>query len=415
MSNVVTLSDLLARSVRIDTFDAVAVVRAVSDRLLESAGNARGVPELHQIELSVDGQINITGAPRLGEPVRRLGQLLQVLLAQSEPPVQLRLVISQATAPESAYESIAAYSEALAYFERPDRVGIIRALYARAASASEAVHPGAAPTLDAMAPLPEADRAPGTPERPGAPSGRRRLKLVGAVAVLLTACIAGVYARSHGLGLAQGPGMQPSQVSATVVKASDVLGSALVAGVSAVAERAGLGRLVRSNEASTGSAKSEKGLPTRNPGAARKRIVAHHASTPSIVAFDLDWSPVEEGVVGSSGRNAIAVTETAIVVGQTSTPDSQIYSPGFEGVSPPVGLRPQLPRQLPDDVRRDDLARIEMTILEDGTVESVKLLGKRHTVHDAMMLSAAKAWEFQPALKDGHPVKYRKTVWMAVQ
>jgi hypothetical protein len=56
-----------------------------------------------------------------------------------------------------------------------------------------------------------------------------------------------------------------------------------------------------------------------------------------------------------------------------------------------------------------------MTILEDGTVESVKLLGKRHTVHDAMMLSAAKAWEFQPALKDGHPVKYRKTVWMAVQ
>ena len=34
------------------------------------------------------------------EPVRRLGQLLQALLAQSEPPVQLRLMVSQATAPE---------------------------------------------------------------------------------------------------------------------------------------------------------------------------------------------------------------------------------------------------------------------------------------------------------------------------
>jgi hypothetical protein len=31
------------------------------------------------------------------------------------------------------------------------------------------------------------------------------------------------------------------------------------------------------------------------------------------------------------------------------------------------------------------------------------------------MLSAAKAWEFRPALKDGRAVKYRKVVWMARQ
>jgi hypothetical protein len=29
-----------------------------------------------------------------------------------------------------------------------------------------------------------------------------------------------------------------------------------------------------------------------------------------------------------------------------------------------------------------------------------------------MSLSAAKTWRFQPAIKDGQPVRYRKTVWL---
>jgi hypothetical protein len=32
-----------------------------------------------------------------------------------------------------------------------------------------------------------------------------------------------------------------------------------------------------------------------------------------------------------------------------------------------------------------------------------------------MFLSVAKAWQFQPALKDGVPVRYRKTIWIASQ
>jgi hypothetical protein len=98
-----------------------------------------------------------------------------------------------------------------------------------------------------------------------------------------------------------------------------------------------------------------------------------------------------------------------------SLPDGTIYSSSSHGVAPPVGVRPQLPRQLPSNVDRDTLGRIDLIIAEDGTVESVQLLGNRHTVRESMMLSAAKAWEFKPALKDGRPVKYRKTVWMAVE
>ena len=97
-----------------------------------------------------------------------------------------------------------------------------------------------------------------------------------------------------------------------------------------------------------------------------------------------------------------------------TVPDPTVYQNGATGVVPPVGVRPQLPRELPTNVNKDQLARIELVVLPDGTVGSVKLLGHRN-IHDAMFLSAVKAWEFKPALKDGQPVTYRKIVWMAFQ
>jgi hypothetical protein len=133
----------------------------------------------------------------------------------------------------------------------------------------------------------------------------------------------------------------------------------------------------------------------------------------TVVAFDLEWRPLDSvepprvATVGAGAPPALPSLD--------SMSDASVYSLDSAGVVPPVGVRPQLPRQLPADVNPDDLGRIDLIISEDGTVLSVKLLGNRRSVHDAMMLSAAKAWEFTPALKDGHPVKYRKTVWLSMQ
>jgi hypothetical protein len=74
-----------------------------------------------------------------------------------------------------------------------------------------------------------------------------------------------------------------------------------------------------------------------------------------------------------------------------------------------------LPRELPANLPTERLSRVELIVSEAGTVDSVKLFGTPHTVHDFMFLSAAKAWQFHPALKDGVPVRYRKTVWIASQ
>ena len=58
----------------------------------------------------------------------------------------------------------------------------------------------------------------------------------------------------------------------------------------------------------------------------------------------------------------------------------------------------------------EDLGRIELIVATDGTVESVRLLGGPHSVHDGMFLSVAKAWQFQPASKDGRPVKFLERI-----
>ena len=78
-------------------------------------------------------------------------------------------------------------------------------------------------------------------------------------------------------------------------------------------------------------------------------------------------------------------------------------------------MNPQLPRQLPPDVDPNQLGEMELVIALDGNVESAKLVKAPRNVHDSMLLSAAKAWQFRPAMKDGTPVRYRKTVWIAAR
>jgi len=129
-------------------------------------------------------------------------------------------------------------------------------------------------------------------------------------------------------------------------------------------------------------------------------------------AFDL------EPVVGPASRSE-SVNEAPALSNRPSGAqdlrggDPAIYSPRSEGVSSPIAVRPQLPRELPPDVNRTELRLIELVISPLGTVESVKLIGDPRNVHDSMLLSAAKAWVFRPAVKDGVPVRYRKTVSVA--
>ena len=161
-----TLADILARRVPIEFHEAVAIVRDVTERVIERFGSSDTIPNLDQIYLLPDGRTDVVGGTETDEPVRRMGQLLQVLLMQTDTPVQLRLVISRAMAPTPSYASVREYDEALGYFERPDRPKILKALYATAASASVAGESEASPAAERveLPPLPRAFAAAANPD-----------------------------------------------------------------------------------------------------------------------------------------------------------------------------------------------------------------------------------------------------------
>ena len=401
MNDLLTLSDILGRVHSVQWHEAVALVRGVAEQLLE--GTEAMVPELHQIQISPAGQVGISGGAIADEPVRRLGQLLHAALGHSELPVQLRLVMVQATATTPAYGSIREYDEALAYFERPDRGAVLQALYARAATVPSDPESKFA-RLDTLAPLPAPERPENAAKRKSANSKPRTLRLVVGGALVLVACAGGVYYATTA-GAAAGN----TSVSAIAEKAADAVTAAATAGLSAVTERAGLGRLVPAETVSTETAAPAAPVAKR---ARAKRATApeSHPDVP-IIFFDLDPLPaaLSEGAIAIDRTTAFPGNSTEVAV-----PDGErIFSSSSEGVSPPVGVRPQLPRELPADLTPDQLTRLELIVSEAGTVDSVKLLGTPRTVHDFMFVSAAKAWLFQPALKDGQPVRYRKTVWLA--
>jgi len=408
------LSEVLRSEAPLEWYEGVALVRDVVERQLEGSEDRPLIPALDQVQLSAEGHVTLLGGSVVEEPVRRMGQMLQAILSHSDPPVQLRLVGSQATAPTPAYGTLREYSEALLFFERPGRSAILQALYERAVLAgSDRSTSGVAPTVDEIAPLPSKKKQPDPVRQVAVATSRRRqmLAAVTGVALLLGCAAAAKYARTP-VGASR-----LKAVTSRTVQASDRIGGKVVSAVSAVTDRAGLGRLAPS-EPSAGSTPIIPAPPKTEPEKKRLLVNRPPLKPKPLVAFDLDLPDAQPAIVPAAVASVVPSREPAIQMA-TALPrrpvDLTVYSPASRGVSAPVGVKPQLPRRLPAELDPEGLGRIELVVSSDGTVESVRLLKAPRNVHDSMFLSAAKAWQFQPALKDGLPVRYRKTVWIAPQ
>ncbi len=132
---MISLADLKSRRVPVEWFEAVAIVQALCRVLLESGVDPEKTSlGSKDVFIDSDGSVRFAqNAGEKGEPaIRQIGELLRTSLAESTFPVPLRLVITQASSTPPFYASIAELSNALEYFERPDRPGLIRAVYERA-------------------------------------------------------------------------------------------------------------------------------------------------------------------------------------------------------------------------------------------------------------------------------------------
>jgi hypothetical protein len=86
-------------------------------------------------------------------------------------------------------------------------------------------------------------------------------------------------------------------------------------------------------------------------------------------------------------------------------------------VVPPVAILQKVPAIPSNLLRMTQLKAgvLELMIDETGKVEDARFVSPIHPVYDGMVTSSARGWKYQPATADGKPIKYRKTIRIAVQ
>jgi len=93
------------------------------------------------------------------------------------------------------------------------------------------------------------------------------------------------------------------------------------------------------------------------------------------------------------------------------TPDpNMVYSPQQPEVKAPVTISRDLPAWRPAnpiEAKQTLVGVVEVVISENGSVLSASMLKSVLARYDPLLLQAATSWKFQPATKDGVPVKYR--------
>jgi hypothetical protein len=119
-------------------------------------------------------------------------------------------------------------------------------------------------------------------------------------------------------------------------------------------------------------------------------------------------SPTEAPALSTPPAAAFAapvVTPPALFTAEDVSP---IYSKADAGVTPARLLTTTSTAGLSMDAT--DVNTMELVINKLGRVEQVRLAGQAKRMTDMLLLSGAKLWKFEPATKDGQPVRYRTTV-----
>jgi hypothetical protein len=354
--------------------EAVAIVAEVSATLLERGLSS--VPATSSIILTPDGTIRLLDTrPQDGAPVQRLGGLLEMLLASVACPPELRKLVSESVADPPAYPSMMAFADALAYFERPARRDLLKALATRTEEAALQARANAElEQLEARArkqPMRAAILA-----RTTSVNARRFVRLFVA-AVLLLGVLAGLaFALAHRM---------PARAGLT---------ERVRARVDRLAQK-GLDLIGLAKQPAVPSSPPETTAPR---GAAKESRRAKHKLPDAISLAEIEvWSTSDSQPSSASESHDPA----------TGVSDKTIYSEADVDVEPVVLMRPQMPSEPPPTVSAEEIGVLEIVVSATGTVEHVHLISEANRFHDRMIVAAAKAWSFEPATKDGRPVRYR--------
>jgi hypothetical protein len=132
--------------------------------------------------------------------------------------------------------------------------------------------------------------------------------------------------------------------------------------------------------------------------------------------------PVPAPLLGPDGKPLpTPVNASAVASTPTATPamNARVYDATSKDVTPAVLVTPLVYSPLPTGVRKESLAgAIQVRITQSGSVDTVKYTLVPKSVGEAgfitWALSIAKTWHYEPAMKDGQPVRYQVLVPISV-
>lgn len=151
---------------------------------------------------------------------------------------------------------------------------------------------------------------------------------------------------------------------------------------------------------------------------------AHLGKVVALMGEETVPAPVRESLadLGALARDFLALAEAAAAPPRPAPPppappatSRAIYSAGDAGVAPPVALRRDIPSWRAAGEGRRFLRHVERGLLEvvideRGNVEAARLTSPVHPLYDSRLLTAARAWRYKPATRDGVPVRFRSVI-----
>ena len=115
---------------------------------------------------------------------------------------------------------------------------------------------------------------------------------------------------------------------------------------------------------------------------------------------------------GKIAQQAPPVRQAPAVAATVAARAPTVYSSVDTDVTPPVVTEQRLPAWQFHAALRDRAfkGRLEMVIDETGAVQTATLAAPIWPTYDGALLQAAKKWRYQPAIRNGKPVKYLRVL-----
>jgi len=399
---------LLTRDVSYEWHDGVALAAQLVAQVRSDIPNAQSrIPDLRAVTLEENGTLTLSAHPDHAMPAMPgAAQILQQLLSGKEQPAPLRLFAMQAATAEPT-PTLDSFADELLKWERPNRRAKLSQLYSRAL---EQIGP-AALTEEARAreeriysAQKDAKPAAPTPARqkkaaPREPGSANRSQAVG-LALIALAVVFGAGAW-YTLGRPTPRVLldRVTGVSAPIPPEENAAAGAEPEAATPPSTSKQVPRRRTTRDAATADAEMLRARELFQQqdyaaaGVAFDRVVELLGSEPSPQAEE----------IRQIARSLAEVSRAAIA--EEAAAASREYRSGDSGVVDPIPLAYLPPKPSPN-TPPEMLQVLELHVNAVGTVDSAKFVMNRPSFRNSWWTSAAKAWRFNPATKDGKPVRF---------